>query len=157
MNKNVLLLLFLFLTLVGYSQSKQINFIIVVDGELSQIYSDQIKILDEQNVETIIKVNYQPGELSMTNQDYDKILSLSNNQITIKVRHIETVNDKTKHFDFEITDFNKNWLTKGTYFILYIYNTEKKKYRKLYNPIIGKAFTYDYDWSEGSMRRAKKK
>lgn len=157
MNKNVLSLLFLCITLMGYSQNKQINFIIVVDGELRQIYSDEIKIFDEQNIETTIKVNYLPGILSMSDQDYDKILAISSKQMTLKVRHIETIKDKTNYFNFEITDFNKNWLTKGSYFILYIYNTEKKKYRKMYNPIVGEKFTYDYDWSEGSMRRATKK
>ncbi|HEX8577236.1 MAG TPA: hypothetical protein VF677_13155 [Flavobacterium sp.] len=156
MFKKILILFHLLIFSLCYSQNKQINFIIVVDDGLLQIYSDEIRLIDDQNNETKVKVSYLPGELTVSQKDYDKISSESTKKLILKVRYIENQGD-TKYFDYEISDFNKNWLMNESYFILSIYNTDKKKYRKIYNPLPGKNFTYEYDSPNGSMRRVRKK
>jgi hypothetical protein len=65
--------------------------------------------------------------------------------------------DNTETFNYKIEGFKLPWLIKGSYFVLNLYDTNNRKYRKIYNPLPEKEFTFDYDWSEGSMRRVQKK
>lgn len=63
--------------------------------------------------------------------------------------------EKSETEIYEIDDFRLNWLEQS-YFILYIYNTDNKDYKKIYNPLPGKNYTFEYDFPNGTMKRVQK-
>ena len=77
--------------------------------------------------------------------------------INLEARYVKQCGDNTETFNYDIEDFKLAWLDKGNHFVLYIYNTTNKKYKNIYDPLPNKSFTFEYDWSEGSMRRTQKK
>lgn len=50
---------------------------------------------------------------------------------------------------------DKNWFQ--TFIVLKIYNTTKKKYRKLFTPLKGKEYTYELEYAGGQMLQIRKK
>ncbi|MBY8963194.1 hypothetical protein KJK34_10560 [Flavobacterium sp. D11R37] len=50
---------------------------------------------------------------------------------------------------------DKNWFQ--TFIVLKIYNTTKKKYRKLFTPLKGKEYTYELEYAGGQMLQIQKK
>ncbi len=155
--KKIILFSFILNVLVGYSQQKEFNFIVSVDNSLRNVYADKFIIKDKDDKSEIIRVNYVQGKISINEEDYEKLASENVARIDLTVRHVEQCGEKTETLNYEIEDFKLPWLNKGSYFVLYIYNTKKNKYKKIYDSLPAKEFTFEYDWSEGSMRRAQKK
>ena len=157
MVKQILLCVFLGIVSTCFSQDKEVNFIIMVDGILTQIYCDDIIMKNGQGEEEAIRVNYVPGKLSVEERLYDKIMLGSVGDLMLNLRYIKTEKGDAKYLSYKIEDFKRDWLSKGYYFILYIYTADDKGNRKRYGFLPGQKITYEYDWSEGSMRRATKK
>lgn len=155
--KNILLVVFVLNTLFSYSQDKEYNIIISVDNNLRNVYADKIFVTDKEGKTDLIRVNYVQGNLSIKNDDFEKLASDNVAKIDLVVRYDKICKDKIETINYDIENFKLAWLNKGTHFVLYIYDIRNKKYRKIYNPILGKKFTYEYDWSEGSMRRVQKR
>ena len=125
---------------------------------MEYVYIDELVIGKENNKSESIKVNYVPGNISILESDYQKLISEDTINISLIVRQIELCKKKSKFTLYEIDDFKLSWLTKGSYFILYIYNTNNKKYKNIYDSLPNKEFTFEYDWNGGSsMRRVQKK
>lgn len=103
-----------------------------------------------------IDVKYIPGSLKMKREDYDLLLNESVENIQIEVRYFQLCNEKVNYSYYLIEDFKVQWL-KDDFYILRIYDTSLRKYRKLYNSLPNKSFTYEYDSPSGSMRRVQKK
>ena len=143
--------------LIGYSQQKDFNLIIAVDNDLRNVYVDKFIIKDKEGKSEIVRASYVPGNLSVETNDYKKLTSESVTNITLIVRYIKHCEDNILSFNYDIEDFKLPWLNKGTHFILYIYDTTNKKYKEIYDSLPEKKFTFEYDWSEGSMRRVQKK
>src|SRR5699024_9821958 len=111
----------------------------------------------KNNEKEVINLNYVPGKISININDYQKLLSNNISNINLVVSYIKLCGDKTKSFKYEIDNFRLPWLNCGSYFVLYIYNKDSEIYHKIYEPLPGKNFIYEYDWSEGSMHRVRKK
>ena len=43
------------------------------------------------------------------------------------------------------------------YYVLYIYNLDKRKYKNIYDTIEGENYTFEFDYPCGSTKRIKKK
>lgn len=157
MNK-ILVIIFIFsLNFFVFSQEKNINFIISVDGTTnSNIGSIKIKALFKNNEEKIYNMNYFPGNLKINDGDYKNLKSNNIKNLSLYFVYNEICNDEIEYYHYEIDDFKINWL-ESYYFILYVYNTSKKEYKKVFTPLPNKAYTYEYDSPEGSMRRVTKK
>ncbi|MGV0829118.1 hypothetical protein ACTS9C_09620 [Empedobacter brevis] len=91
----------------------------------------------------------------MNSSDYDKLLLKNIETIYLKFSYSETCNGNTEYYDYEIEDFKLNWLDHD-YIVLNVYNTNKKAYKRIYNPLPGKEYTYEYEYPGSGMRRAKK-
>jgi lipopolysaccharide export LptBFGC system permease protein LptF len=153
--KNITVLIIFFLNLFLYSQDKEFNFIISIDNNLRDVYASRFIVKNKDNNTKFVNVNFVQGNITIKEDDF-KILNSENVlKIDMEIINFENIGKKNKKNTYEIEDFKLNWLTKGTFFILYIYNTNKKK-NNLLNPLPNKNFTFEYDWSEGSMNRVRK-
>ena len=77
-------------------------------------------------------------------------------EIALEIEYSSICKEKISYSYFIIDDLSFKKF-EHSYFILYIYDTRLKKYKKYYNPIEYKNFTYEYDSPNGSMRRVQKK
>ncbi|MET3035420.1 hypothetical protein ABXT08_04920 [Chryseobacterium sp. NRRL B-14859] len=157
MKKTLILLLSIFYVQFFFSQEK-INFdiIITVDEKiLSTLYNPEI-IIKSKNDELIdnIKVGYYPGNFTMDAKSYNNLLLKTDAQIYLKFQQYEySKNGKQDIRTYEIK-IGKSWFEEK-YVILYIYNTNAKKYRKLTPLSKDKSYTFEITTSNGQMIRVK--
>ncbi|MCI3937853.1 hypothetical protein MQX03_11630 [Chryseobacterium aahli] len=132
------------------AQNKKANIIILVDGEVVKYSYIKINMENGKN----ITCNFQPGNLELKESDYE---ILKDNKIkSFQFTFSKICKEQSKSKMYEIGDFKLSWLDQP-YVILYVYNTDDKKYKKIYNPLANKSYTYEYDTPGGSMRRVQKK
>ena len=137
-------------------QNQKANIIISVDGKVVAGSIYQIKIISylESGLRKIINADYYPGNMVFLKSDYMLLMSDETKSIVLSFSYLEFCEGKRYDYSYEI-DFDKKWL-QDKYFVLYVYNTDKNKYNKLYPPIKGKHYTYEFDYPGGQMRRVKK-
>lgn len=99
---------------------------------------------------------YLPGSLKITKSDFDKINNDSVTNLKVEIKYTKICKEDIKYYNYIIDDFKSNWL-KNDFFILHIYDLDNKKYKKIFNPLPNKKFTYEYDSPAGSMRRVQKR
>lgn len=100
-------------------------------------------------------IQYHAGNLSMEKSDYEKLIDPNIKKIEMELKYSNIYEDEIYYYDYKI-DVKKGWF-KNYFFILYIYNTDKKKYRKIYEPLEGRDYTFEYNSSNGQMLRVTKK
>lgn len=158
MIKALLLLLSMFSYLSLSAQDKEekqsIDFIISVDGEIVKtISSPRIVTIGSNIDEKSIPIFYHPGDLSFYEIDRDYIMSL-NDSIKLQLvfdYYVYTTKGDQNVLNYKI-DIDKSWLQRP-YLILYLYNTDKKKYRGKLKPIPGSKYTFELDYPGGQMLR----
>lgn len=155
--KHLILVLFFTNPIICFSQKKEFNVIISVDNNLSNVYAKKFVLVYENDSIQTLKINFKQGRLMIDDKDYEKLLSENLRRIDLYLSYIEVCGDNIETYKYEIVDFKLPWLLKGAYFILYIYNTNKKEYKNIYSPLPGKEFTFEYDWEGIWMRRVQKK
>ncbi|WP_299365572.1 hypothetical protein [Winogradskyella sp.] len=158
--KRRLLTYFVFLISLNFmkaQEAKNFDFIIMVDDEIwTTPTTPKISVKDSQgNIINTFYTDYHAGNLSIKESDYQSLLSDNVNSIDMSLKYSKVCDDETYYYDYEI-DFKQGWL-KNYFFVLKIYNTERKKYRKIYEPLEGKKYTFEYDSSNGQMLRVTKK
>jgi len=156
--KKILLIIYLVqISMLSYSQKININFIISIDNNVNPTISNLIIKAIKNNTDTIVfNLDYSPGNLIMKKKDYKELLNKETEIISFELTYSEICKDNIEFYNYKIESFEKKWL-KGYYFILYMYNTNKRKYKKIFNPIPTKEFTYEYDSPNGSLRRVTKR
>lgn len=150
----------LFMATNIYSQEvKSSNFIIVIDEEIVT-ESLGIKLLviskdgNSREIETI--TGYYPGNISLKKSDYDDLISDETQSVILKFNYQTYINDSSYYYTYEI-EAGKNWFER-MFVILKIYNLDKKKYRKRFDPLSkDKNYTFELSTSEGQMLRIKKR
>lgn len=153
-------ILMLFITTNIYSQEvKNINFIIVIDEEIVTS-SLGIKLLvtskDGNNREIKAITGYYPGNISLKKSDYDDLISDETQSVILKFNYPTYINDKFYYYPYEI-EAGKNWFN-NEFSIIKIYNLDKKKYRKRFDPLSkDKNYTFELTTSKGQMLRIKKR
>lgn len=148
--KNIFLVLFVcLLTDLTYGQDKRsFNFIIVVDETIVPNLSNSRLLMKKENeLLSTINIEYWPGNLSLTHTDYNLILN-TDNDLYLKFDYYDYSMGLQKVYNYEIK-IGKNWFEKS-YLILKIYNTNKKKYRKIISPVKGTNYTFEIDYGGGS-------
>ena len=155
--KHLILVLFFTNAIICFSQKKEFNIIISVDNDLSHVYAEKFVLVYENDSIQTLKINFYQGRLIIDDEDYKKLLSENLLRIDLYLSYIEVCGDNIKTYKYEIVDFKLPWLIKSSYFILYIYNTNKKEYKDIYNSLPGTEFTYEYNWDGVSMFRVQKK
>ncbi len=151
------------MTLISSSQSiaqdqrRNVNFVISIDGQIvvGSMIGFKIIALSENDTREIIEADYAPGNLSLEQSDYDKLLNENIKTILLAFEYTENCKNQKQTYSYEI-DIRKGWL-KHYYYVLHIYNTDKKRYKNVYDPLEGKTYTFEFDYPGGSMIRVKKK
>ncbi len=127
------------MSMIGVAQNNQaMNFIITINDKIDNISKISLFVDTGES----ISLNYVPGELIFKEHDYSRLLSMDSCKLLLKLTYVEMCNDDITYHNYEI-DFNNKWLNES-YFILNIYDMNEKKYRKLYDPLPGKTYNYDY-------------
>ena len=154
-----LLNIFILISITNFcvGQDLDFNFIISVNKSVNSHISGT-KIIASDSLGNIKEYSliYVPGNLKIAKSDYEELKKYSKNSLSLYFTTFSSCKNDLKYNHYKLDNFSLNWL-KGYYFILYIYNTTEKKYRKLFTPLEGKKYTYEYDSSEGSIRRITKK
>ena len=156
MKRNYITFIFLLSFGLSYSQQKSINFIISIDDMLptSNLVITKIEYLDNQNNKYSLegKIIYYPGKMIFTNEDFYKLTSNKINKIYIYIHYWYDCGINTIHYNYVI-EMNPA-LLKKTYLILYIYNLDKKKYRRIYFPISkNRNYTYYFKYPSSYQGR----
>lgn len=134
--------------------NKSFDFIINIDEVIVPSLMNCKIVIQNSNGNKNIPFQYRPGNLSITEDDYRLIengtgklmMQFSNNDYSSKEHQVNS-------YEIEI---GKNWFEKS-YMILKVYNTTKKKYKKLFEPLENKDYTFEIEYAGGSMLRVKKK
>ena len=144
----VILYLSMLLCFEGEAQ-KNVNFIISIDEKINvQITRLRLVALIDENIKETYLVSYVPGNLSLSDSDYERLLDPRISKIYLAFDYNDE-SSKGGNINYEI-DFKKGWLNHH-YFILYIYNLSKKKYRRMFRSSDSK-FVYEFDFPGGSTR-----
>lgn len=157
--KKLLLSVFFFTSCTElFSQDYDLNFIFVINENVNpSISSIKLKRKLENKFIKEYSLLYSPGSLKIDSLSFNEITSMQENyNYTLSVSYNEVCKDDINYYHFDIEDFKIGWLN-NYYFIMYVYNTNKKEYKKYYNPIKDRDFTYEYDSPDGSMRRVKRR
>lgn len=131
-------------------EAVRVNMIICVDGEIvKSLYSPKMELVDEGGKKNI-PVGYFPGNLSIDSSDFKSLTSTDDLSFVFSVRDNEQIE---RNYQISIS---KEWLIQN-YFILYIYNTDKRNYKGKLSPLPGKNYTFELDYPGGQMLRLRNK
>lgn len=159
MKKRILALLIIVVLngIAAAQETKSFDFIIMVDDEIwTTPTSPEMILKDSQgNTITSFSTDYHAGNLSIADSNYQEMLSENIGSINMVLKYSRVCGDDIYSYDYEI-DFKSGWL-QNYFFILKIYNTDRKVYRKIYEPLAGKNYTFEFDSSNGQMLRVTKK
>lgn len=151
MRNFILIIVFLLSSKIS-SQNKEGNIIITVDQNVHPSLSNMYILKGEKKY----YISYFPGKFVIKEADYQDLLHKDNSSSLKLVlsSSLQCKDDLTSKM-YEIEDFKLSWLDQP-YVILYIYNTDNKNYKNIYNPLPGKSYTYDYEYPGGTMKRVQK-
>ncbi len=157
MKKIFLTLIFCFSVIYNsYSQeNSNFDFIVLVDDVIvTSLNNPKLVIRKENELLSKIDITFKPGDLSLKTVEYNLIKS-TNDDLYLKFDYYDYSSGKQKIYNYDIK-IGKNWFEKS-YIILRVYNTDKKKYKKIFNPIKGTNYTFELDYGGGSMLQIRKK
>lgn len=141
--KKYIFLLFLFFSSIPstFSQEKkEMDFVIIVDDDLGIMSAPSIIYMKNVKGEkTNIDFDYHPGCLSINMDDYNKLKKFDG-KIELHFGWYKHKEGETRHYFYDIP-FDK-LLFERRYVIIKIYNTDDKRYKKMYYPLEGKNYNY---------------
>lgn len=146
----------LFLTIISFNAfSQKINFILSIDDKIVSGNISNFKIIAtlRQKDKKLIQADYYPGNLSISKENYDLLLSDEVEDVSLSFNYTEFCKT-TARYEYNV-NIKKGFL-QHYYYILYIYNTDKQKYKKIFDPIKGEHYTYEFEYPSGGMRRIRK-
>ncbi len=155
MRAKITLLLPLIITwYTAVCQKKNLDFIISVDEKIAigTIFNLHINASMNDGGTKRIDAQYYPGNLSIDKNDYDGLLSDSVKTVTLSFQFNDFKGDRSSK-EYEV-NLQKGFL-KNYFFILYIYNLDKKKYKDTFAQTAAK-YVYEYDYPGGSARLIRK-
>lgn len=135
---------------------KDFNFIICVDENIIEsIVRPSIVIQKGDEVIKNVEVSYIPGKLSMNTDDYVLLSTEGDASLFLSFYYYEySSTGKQKMYNYKI-EIGKNLFTLS-YVIFYIYNLDKKKYKKKLKPLSkDQNYAFDLSTSNGQMIRVR--
>ncbi|SFD51474.1 hypothetical protein SAMN05518672_102256 [Chitinophaga sp. CF118] len=128
----------------GQKESKNIDFVLLINEDVYNQYAKFKLIKYHNGKEEDVLATYWPGNLSIPIADYEKLLNENADSIFLSINDDRYIDGKESH-DQYIIEYKKQWL-EDTYNILRVYNLDKKKYAKLFNHTLkGKNYVYELD------------
>ncbi|MDI1254574.1 MAG: hypothetical protein PSV16_00610 [Flavobacterium sp.] len=132
------------------AQRKSYDFIIMVDEEIIPSMTNARLVINKSKE---IPIQYYPGNLSISLTD-SELLESNIGEIILKFSTNDYSGKEQRVNNYEI-EVGKNWFEKS-YIILRIYNTYKKKYKKEFEPLKGKDYTFELEYAGGQMLQVRK-
>ncbi len=134
---------------LSYSQQKSVNLIISIDDMLptTNLVITKIEYVDKQGNKYSLagKATYYPGNTIFSNEGFYKLTSNKIKKIYLYIHYWYECGINTKNYNY-VVELNPA-LLKKTYLILYIYNLDKRKYRRIYFPISkNRNYTYYFKY-----------
>lgn len=140
------------------SAQKNINLIITIDEAVVSSVTD-IKLMAISQNGTKRKVgvvDYYPGNLSVSEPDYVSLMDTAVATVFLIFDYAEFERNGEAHRYHYNIDVRKGWLTQYFY-ILNIYNTTKKKYRKLFFDEHKTGYVHEFIYPGGSTLQVRKR
>jgi hypothetical protein len=140
----------------GQKKTKCINLVISIDDNVvvGSVYCLQFIESDMNDNKKVFKADYIPGELSIKKADLKEIVSDKGKTIFLAFEYHEYIKEKLISHVYKI-EIDKGWFQQS-FIVLHIYNLDKEKYQKIFDPLEGCNYTYELDFSSNSMRRIRK-
>ena len=140
----------------GQKKTKCINLVISIDDNVvvGSIYRLRIIESEMNDKKRIVYMGYVPGELSIKQADLREILSDKEKTIFLAFDYYEYIKEKQISHNYKI-EIDKGWFQKA-YIVLRIYNLDKERYQKIFEPLEGCNYTYELDFPSNSMSRIRK-
>ena len=156
--KSIVLITLIGFGIQSFAQKNNFNFIITVDGRVNPTISSlSLKVFSKNEDQKEYFLDYYPGSIIINEDDYKEIkMGGDIKAIHLILQYIEVCGESTQYYNYEIDDCELTWL-ENDYSILHVINTDKKKYRKIYDPLPDKNFTYEYEYPGGATKRVQKK
>ncbi|MFM7857317.1 MAG: hypothetical protein ACKO96_36705 [Flammeovirgaceae bacterium] len=138
-------------------QKKDLNVVIVIDTKVitGAMANFRVIALLENGGKKVVEVEYSPGNLSLPKSEYEKMLNDEIKTTLLAFDYYEYCKKEQTVYNYEI-DIKKGWL-QHSYYVLYIYNTNKRQFKGVFDPLEGKNYTFEFDYPGGSTKRIRKR
>ncbi len=152
------LCLLLYQVSIAQENFKNFDFIVCVDEEIATSISRPVIIAKlGKNLLKDIDLSYHPGNLSMSLDDYNVIFSDQDINLTLQFDYYQYPSFGNQKIYNYIVEIDKKLFEKK-FVVLKIYNLDKKKYKKIKEPLSkDKNYTFDLETSDGQILRINKK
>ncbi len=139
------------------AQERHFNLIISIDEkvEAGNIQDTYVILKSKKQIAEKFDVDYEPGDLSLSEELYDEISNEEEKEIYLHFSYTEYCGEEEKFYEYEIR-FYKSWF-ENRFLLLYVYNTEKEKYKDIFDPKEGKTYNYEYSFPGSHARLITKK
>lgn len=127
--KIVYFIIFFFVQITFSQSNKEIDLIVVINDEVVTNLQNLKLIINSDKDGSIISPLYHPGSLVLTSKQYEVLISDTTKSIELSFAYI----GKEKSTNYKMI-YGKKWLEER-FAILKIYDLNKKKYKKMYEPI----------------------
>lgn len=119
--------------------------VIVIDDEIvtSSITGLDLKVIDHLGTERSAHAHYHPGRLSFDEMKLDDIISQNFDSILLEFTYYDYIGGRQKVYTYSI-GIKKVWLN-DPYFILRVYNLDKKRFKKRFNFAKDTNYVYEID------------
>lgn len=151
----IVVLTFFFNKIYAQEDTKSLDFIIVVDGEIFDHYTKFNIVRYHKGQIDKLLVNYWPGNLSIKKSDYENLISKETDSILLYIEDNRYINGKQNENSYEI-EIKKPWL-QDYYNILRIYNLNNKKNKGLEPLSKDKNYTFELSSPSHTFLRIRKK
>src|SRR5579872_6360961 len=121
-------------------ERKELNIVIVIDAKVLTGAMSRFRVIGllENGTKETMEADYAPGNLALKLLDYNRLLSSNFKTTYLAFDYTENCKDDQIIHNYEI-DIKKGWL-EHHYYVLYIYNTDKKQFKDVYDPLEGKNY-----------------
>ncbi|WP_340067300.1 hypothetical protein [Ascidiimonas aurantiaca] len=115
-------------------EEKEFDIVIVIDDVVANnVENLKMKLTDTRGDYFTVSPKYHPGSFMVKQSQYEKMMSEDIKSIEITFSYNSEHKGKSKGYYYTI-NYGKKWL-KEPFSVLSIYNLDRKKYKRLYEPI----------------------
>lgn len=137
--------LIMMLLVFNVSRSKDYNVIVSVDGKVGEVIFIEFEIgyVDNNGENKVLESKYMPGELTLDDKEVEAMMLIKPDVLTISfyLYDLKLYKNGDRKYEIQISTF---LLADDSYLVLNIYNTDKDCFGKVFNPLPGKNYTFEY-------------
>jgi hypothetical protein len=137
------------------AQECGLNIIISIDNKIISTVTQMKLMVDTGSEKMEVYCNYTPGRAECDTLNLRNLQSKDLKSVMLSFSYSEYYrkSEKVRFYNIDLSpQFFKN-----SFYILYLYNLDKNKYKKLFQNSDQSSYVYEFDSSNGSMRRIRTK